>query len=46
MERASEVFKKGPSEAEQALAEKEEQIAELERKVGQLTIEDDWMRKI
>lgn len=45
MERASEVFKKGPSDAEQALAEKEEQIAELERKVGQLTIEVDWMKK-
>jgi len=45
MERASEVFKKGPSDAEQDLAEKEEHIAELERKVGQLTIEVDWMKK-
>jgi transposase-like protein len=45
MERASEVFAKGPSDAEQALNEKEEQIAELERKVGQLTIEVDWMKK-
>jgi putative transposase len=39
MERASEVFKKGPFDAEQALVEKEAQIAELERKVDQLTIE-------
>lgn len=45
MERASEVFKKGPFDAEQALVEKEEQIAELERKVGQSTIEVDWMKK-
>ncbi len=45
LERASEVFKKGPSDAEQDLAEKEEHIAELERKVGQLTIEVDWMKK-
>ena len=45
MERASELFKKGPSDAEHALVEKEDQIAELERKVGQLTIEVDWMKK-
>ena len=45
VERASEVFKKGPSDAEQALEEKEEHIADLERKVGQLTIEVDWMKK-
>ena len=44
-ERAFEVFRKGPSDAEQLLVEKEEQIAELERKVGQLTIEVDWMKK-
>lgn len=45
LERAFEVFRKGPSDAEQSLVEKEEQIAELERKVGQLTIEVDWMKK-
>ena len=45
LERASEVFKKGPSDAEQALEDKEEQVADLERKVGQLTIEVDWMKK-
>lgn len=45
LERAFEVFRKGPSDAEQVLVEKEEQIAELERKVGQLTIEVDWIKK-
>ena len=45
LKKASEVFKKDPSDAEQDLAEKEEHIAELERKVGQLTIEVDWMKK-
>jgi len=39
------VFREGPSDAEQVLVEKEDQIAELERKVGQLTIEVDWMKK-
>ena len=46
MERAAEVFKKGPSTAEKELKEKEERIARLERKVGQLTYEVDWMKKI
>jgi len=43
LERAFEVFRKDPSDAEQVLVdvEKEEQIAKLERKVGQLTIEVD-----
>ena len=45
LERASKVFKKGPSEAEQDLAEKEEHIAELEQKIGQLTIEVDCMKR-
>ena len=45
LERAFEVFREGPSDAEQVLVEKEDQIAELERKVGQLTIEVDWMKK-
>lgn len=45
MQRAAEVFKKGPSEAEKDLAEKDEHIADLEQKVGQLTIEVDWMEK-
>ena len=45
MERAAEVFKKGPSEAEKELAEKNERVAQLERKVGQLTYEVDWLKK-
>ncbi len=45
MERAAEVFKKGPSEAEKELEAKEEHIADLERKVGQLTVEVDWLKK-
>ena len=45
MERAAEVFKKGPSEADKELEAKEEHIADLERKVGQLTVEVDWLKK-
>lgn len=45
MERAAEVFKKGPSEAEKELVAKEEHISDLERKVGQLTVEVDWLKK-
>jgi len=45
LERASEVFKKGPSDAEKELAEEKERAAALERKVGQLTIEVDWLKK-
>ena len=45
VERASEVFKKGPSDAEKELDHKKEHIADLERKVGQLTYEVDWLKK-
>lgn len=45
VERASEVFKKGPSEAEKELEEKQEEISELHRKVGQLTVEVDFLKK-
>lgn len=45
LERAPEVFKKGPNDNEKALAVSDEHIAELERKVGQLTYEVDWMKK-
>ncbi|MGE5629647.1 MAG: IS3 family transposase [Caulobacteraceae bacterium] len=45
LEKASEVFKKGPSDAEKQLEEKNEHIAQLERKVGQLTYEVDWLKK-
>lgn len=45
IERASEVFKKGPSESEKELEQSKEHIAQLERKVGQLTYEVDWLKK-
>ncbi|MCI3922720.1 IS3 family transposase [Paenibacillus sp. TRM 82003] len=45
LERASDVFKKGPSEADKELENSKEHIAELERKVGQLTYEVDWLKK-
>jgi len=45
LERAAEVFKKGPSEAEKELEQKNERVAQLERKVGQLTYEVDWLEK-
>ena len=45
LERASEVFKKGPSKAEKELEQSKEHISELERKVGQLTYEVDWLEK-
>jgi transposase-like protein len=45
MDRASEVFKKGPSEAEKELEKEQRHVAELERKVGQLTYEVDWLKK-
>lgn len=45
LERASDVFKKGPSEAEKELEQSKEHIADLERKVGQLTYEVDWLKK-
>lgn len=46
LERASEVFRKGPSASEKELEQSKEHIAELERKVGQLTYEVDWLKKI
>jgi len=45
LERSPEVFQKGPSEAEKELEHSKEHIAELERKVGQLTYEVDWLKK-
>jgi putative transposase len=43
--RAPEVFKKGPSEAEKELQKEQQRVADLERKVGQLTYEVDWLKK-
>jgi len=45
LENASGVFKKGVSDADKERKEKEEHIANLERKVGQLTYEVDWLKK-
>ncbi len=45
MENAAEVFRKGPSDADQELIQKGEHIADLERKVGQLTVEVDFLKK-
>jgi len=45
LERASDVFKKGPTDAEKQLEEERQHVAELERKVGQLTYEVDWLKK-
>lgn len=45
-ERAAQIFQSGPSDQEEALAQKEEEIAVLQQKVGQLSIECDWLKKI
>lgn len=45
LERTAEIFEKGPSAAEKELEEKNERVAQLERKVGQLTYEVDWLKK-
>ena len=45
LEKAPEVFKRGMSDAERELREKETHVARLERKVGKLTCEVDWLKK-
>lgn len=45
VERACMVFDRKPTEAEKELASEKERTADLERKVGQLTIEVDWLKK-
>jgi transposase len=45
LERAPEIFKKGPSIAEKELETEKERSAQLERKIGQLTYEVDWLKK-
>jgi len=45
LERAPEVFKRGPSATEKDLETEKERTAQLERKVGQLTYEVDWLKK-
>jgi putative transposase len=44
-EGAAEIFRRGPSEQEKILKEKEQEIAVLQQKVGQLIIERDWLKK-
>lgn len=44
-EGAAEIFRRGPSEQEKILEEKEQEIAVLQQKVGQLIIERDWLKK-
>ncbi len=44
-EQASEVFRKGKSDHERELEEKEREIEILHQKVGQLVIERDWLKK-
>ncbi len=44
-ERAAEIFQRGASDHERTLEEKEQEIAVLQQKVGQLTIERDWLKK-
>ena len=46
IEKAPEVFKRGMSDAEKDLREERAHVADLERKVGQLTYEVDWLKKI
>lgn len=46
LERAKMVFDRAPTQAEKELAEQKERRTMLERKVGQLTIENDWLKKI
>ena len=45
LERAHEVFRRGPSATEKELEFEKERTAQLERKVGQLTYEVDWLKK-
>jgi putative transposase len=45
-ERAPELFEKGPSAAEKELKKKMEYVEELEKKLGQATVERDYLKKI
>ncbi len=44
-EHAADIFQKSPSDQERMLEEKEREISVLQQKVGQLTIECDWLKK-
>lgn len=45
LERAPGVFERGKSEPEKELKEQKEKTGELEKLVGQLTYEVDWLKK-
>jgi putative transposase len=45
LEKAPDIFNRGMSDAEKELREEKAHVANLERKVGQLTYEVDWMKK-
>ncbi len=45
LERAPEIFKQGQTNAEKALKEEKDRSQELEKLVGQLTYEVDWLKK-
>lgn len=45
LERVPEVFKRGSSSTEKELEAEKERVAQLERKIGQLTYEVDWLKK-
>ena len=45
LEKAPDIFKRGMSDAEKGLREERTHVAALERKVGQLTYEVDWLKK-
>lgn len=45
LERAPELFKRGQTDAEKALKEEMDRSQQLEKLVGQLTYEVDWLKK-
>ncbi len=45
LERAPELFKRGQTDAEKALKDEQERSQQLEKLVGQLTYEVDWLKK-
>jgi putative transposase len=45
LERVPDVFRRGVSSAEKELGAEKERVAQLERKIGQLTYEVDWLKK-
>lgn len=44
-ERAAVIFQHGPTDNDRQLVEKEQEIAILQQKVGQLSVECDWLKK-